>query len=101
MSFSSACAIAEEDTKTVVITGGIDLANGVVLKKAIRYGLNGWIEYLEELNTARKNHACTSYILRLVNVSSDFPSVISRFCGSIVCDIFWNFENWSTGSLRK
>ena len=29
------------------------------------------------------------------------PSLKSGFCGSIVCDIFWNFENWSTGSLRK
>ena len=29
------------------------------------------------------------------------PSLKSGFCGSIVCDIFWNFENWSTGRLRK
>ena len=61
MLFSSACAIAEEDTKTVVITGGAD-ANGGQLKNAIRYGLDGWKENLEELNTARKRHACTSYI---------------------------------------
>ena len=29
------------------------------------------------------------------------PSLKSGFCWSILCDIFWKFENWSTGSLRK
>ena len=59
LTFRSSCAIAEEDTKTVVITGG---SAGGVLKNAIRYGLEGWIENLEPLNRARKNHGCTSYI---------------------------------------
>ena len=35
------------------------------------------------------------------NVPKKIPSLKSGFCGSIVSDSFWNFQNWSTGRLRK
>ena len=38
---------------------------------------------------------------KMQNVAKRIPSLKSWFCGSIVCDIFWNFENWSTRTLRK
>ena len=64
--FRSACAIAEEDTRTVVITGGHSSPSHSTsiqtLRKAIRYGMDGWVENLEDMNRERKLHACTSYI---------------------------------------
>ena len=62
--FRSACAIAEEDTRTVVITGGhaSTSTSTQTLRKAIRYGMDGWVENLEDMNRERKLHACTSYI---------------------------------------
>ena len=63
--FRSACAITEEDTRTVVITGGHGVhasTSTQTLRKAIRYGMDGWVENLEDMNRERKLHACTSYI---------------------------------------
>ena len=54
--YSRACAIEDPDTQTVVITGG-----DYTLTTVSVYGLKGWVEDLEALNTGRRSHACTSY----------------------------------------
>ena len=55
--FSYACSIADPDTETVVITGGYPALTTVSV-----YGLQGWVEDLQPLNTGRRLHACTSYM---------------------------------------
>ena len=55
--FSWACSIEDPDTETVVITGGYKTLTTVSV-----YGLQGWVEDLQPLNTGRRYHACTSYI---------------------------------------
>jgi len=52
-----ACAIADPDNMTVIITGGSYYEETVSV-----YGLDGWIEDLPPLNVGRKDHACTSFI---------------------------------------
>ena len=54
--FSRACSIADPDTETVVITGGLDTLTTVSV-----YGRQGWVEDLPSLITGRYWHACTSY----------------------------------------
>ena len=55
--FSLACSIEDPDTETVVITGGINTLTTVSV-----YGLQGWEEDLQPLNTGRSYHACSSYM---------------------------------------
>ena len=55
--YSSACAIPDPDTDTVVVTGGDYDLNIVSV-----YSEQGWQEDLPSLNTGRWNHACTSYM---------------------------------------
>ena len=55
--YSMACAIDDPDTQTVVITGGRFTMTTVSV-----YGLQGWVEDFQPLNTGRYWHACTSYM---------------------------------------
>ena len=54
--FSWACAIPDEDTVNVIITGGYYTRNTVSV-----YSVEGWHWDLPPLNTGRYNHACSSY----------------------------------------
>ena len=53
-----ACAIEDPDTQTLVITGGYKTTWSTVSV----YGLQGWLEDLQPLNTGRDWHACSSYM---------------------------------------
>ena len=55
--YSWACAIADPDTDTVVVTGGLNTHTTVTV-----YSVQGWKENLPSLNTGRDLHACTSYM---------------------------------------
>ena len=55
--YSYACAIPDEDTGTIIITGGADTLNTVSV-----YNVEGWQEDLPSLNTGRSSHACSSYM---------------------------------------
>ena len=57
---TSACAIQEPETNTVVITGGRGGGQGDIV---VRYGQNGFLADLPSLNDARLQHACGSYYL--------------------------------------
>ena len=54
--YSYGCAIDDPDTQTVIITGG-----GWTRSTVSVYGLQGWVEDLQPLNTGRYFHACSSY----------------------------------------
>ena len=56
-SYSSACAIPDTATDTVVVTGGTQPRTSVV-----RYGQQGWLEDLPGLLTGRYLHACSSFV---------------------------------------
>ena len=61
--FRGACAIGDEETGTVLITGGrIDSDYGTADVRVSRYNTTGWMEDIAELNEARALHACSSYI---------------------------------------
>ena len=53
------CAVTDDDTKTVILTGGTDLDSW---KSAARYNRDGYIEDLPKLNFGRRSHACGSYL---------------------------------------
>ena len=57
LTLRDACAIADPENMTVIITGGSYTPETVSV-----YGLNGWIEDLPPLHVGRKDHACTSFI---------------------------------------
>ena len=54
--YRDSCAIDDPDTQTVIITGGYKTRTTVSV-----YGLQGWVEDLQPLNTERYFHACSSY----------------------------------------
>lgn len=56
--YSDACAIPDEDTVTVMITGGYNNMNTVSV-----YSVEGWQRDLPPLKTGRRLHACSSYRL--------------------------------------
>ena len=58
----SACGISDEETGTVLITGGYNGSESKSLTRVSRYNTTGWVEDIAELNIARANHACSSYI---------------------------------------
>ena len=58
--YSSACSIT--DTNSVVITGGGSQYGSSSTSRVTRYDMNGWVEDLPSLITARNNHACALYI---------------------------------------
>ena len=63
MFFRDACAIGDEETGTVLITGGrIDSDSGTAAVGVSRYNTTGWMEDIAELNQARAVHACSSYL---------------------------------------
>ena len=61
--YSVACAIEDSDNQTVIITGGYYTRTTVSV-----YGLQGWIEDLQPLNTGRYWHACSSYMSGMTRV---------------------------------
>ena len=54
--YSNACAIPDPITDTVVVTGGF-----FEKYQVSRYGEQGWLEYLPDLNYGRLSHACSSF----------------------------------------
>ena len=59
ISYSEACLINEGNT--FLLTGGGGSALGSV-STVSRYDINGWVEDLNNLNTARRLHGCTRYL---------------------------------------
>ena len=58
--FRYACAIADEITNTVILTGGFLDETG---HRASRYNRNGWISPdLPNLNEGRWHHACGIFV---------------------------------------
>ena len=55
--YRGACVINDPDTQTVAITGGVYTMTTVSV-----YGLQGWMEDLQPLNTGRYWHACSHYM---------------------------------------
>ena len=55
---SDACLINEGNT--FLLTGGLRYPTAV--STVSRYDINGWVEDLNNLNTARGLHGCTRYI---------------------------------------
>merc|ERR1712183_840138 len=55
-----ACSITDYDTDTVILTGGSTLRRRMF--KVERYGHNGLLETLPQLNQGRYGHGCGSYI---------------------------------------
>ena len=54
--YRKACAIADPDTDTVVVTGGL-------FNDVSRYGKEGWIEdFSSKLITGRRDHGCSSFL---------------------------------------
>ena len=85
-----ACSIPDQDTDTVVVTGGYYTTTTVS-----RYGKDGWIEdFSSGLNRGRGDHGCTSF------VSKDNERV------SIYIDILFDYHKtllpfrccWSLGA---
>ena len=54
---SDACLIKDQDSGTVIVTGGTYTRNIVS-----RYSISGWEEDLHPLNVGRNLHGCGSYI---------------------------------------
>ena len=55
-----ACAIADEVTNTVILTGGFLDETG---HRVSRYNRNGWISPdLPNLNQGRRHHACGTFV---------------------------------------
>ena len=60
--FSFACSIPDDDSDTVVLTGGFDgSGSSATLNIVERYDLNGFVESLPNLNTGRDAHGCGYY----------------------------------------
>ena len=55
--YSAACAIEDPINQTVIIAGG-----WLTMTTVSVYGLKGWVEDLQPLNTGRFLHACSSYM---------------------------------------
>ena len=62
--YRGACAIEDPDNQKVIITGG-----GWTRTTVSIYGLQGWLEDLQPLNTGRYWHACSSYLSGMTRVS--------------------------------
>ena len=58
------CAIGDDETGTVLITGGRIYSDSgtAVTSRVSRYNTTGWMEDIAELNQARAVHACSSYL---------------------------------------
>ena len=54
--FREACAIPEEESSSLVITGG-----KYSMRTASRYKIDGWQEDLGLLNIGRRKHGCSRY----------------------------------------
>ena len=61
MSFSSACAISEEDTNSFIITGGRGGGSDAV-STVSRYNIRGHVEDLPSLKVPRQGHGCSSFM---------------------------------------
>ena len=72
--YSSACAIPDTVTDTVVVTGGVFTWTTVV-----RYGQQGWLEDLPPLITGRSYHACSSF--------KSGERLVSKYRGGIIIRI--------------
>ena len=57
--FRRACSIADDDSDSVIITGG-QQGNGV-RSTVSRYNQTGWISTLPSLKQGRQGHGCGSY----------------------------------------
>jgi len=58
--FREACAFSDPDTDTVITTGG--WWQGDYLAFVTRYNVDGFVEELPQINIARNEHGCSSYL---------------------------------------
>jgi len=59
----STCSITDETTGTQIITGGRNLATGVVVSRVTRYDSLGFVEDLPSFNIERLDHGCGTYMI--------------------------------------
>ena len=55
------CAIEDPKSDSIIVTGGFDDSNSKSSNLVIRYGKDGFIEYLPRMKKARYLHGCAGY----------------------------------------
>ena len=83
-SFRYACAIADPDGPSVVLTGGQNTLNTVS-----RYDRTGWVEDLANLTVGRQAHGCAGYMKdgELVSRYSENYFILSTCICLLLCKI--------------
>ena len=55
------CAIEDPDSRSIILTGGYGYKITSYMKEVLRYGENGFIEYLPNMTYPRDQHGCSGY----------------------------------------